>query len=31
MTAADDGAAPHELKDLAAQVLRNAHAVERLR
>jgi hypothetical protein len=31
LTAADDGAAPHELKDLAVKVLRNAHAVERLR
>lgn len=31
VTAAEDGAAPAELKDLAAQVVRNAHRLERLR
>lgn len=31
VTAAEDGAAPAELKDLAAQVVRNAHGLERLR
>lgn len=31
VTAADDGAAPGELKDLAAQVVRSAHGLERLR
>jgi hypothetical protein len=31
VTATEDGAAPHELKDLAAQVVRTAHGLERLR
>src|SRR3954463_13544582 len=31
VTAAEDGAAPGELKDLAAQVVRSAHGLERLR
>ncbi|OLF06859.1 hypothetical protein BLA60_30440 [Actinophytocola xinjiangensis] len=31
VTAADDGAAPHELTTLAAQVVRTAHGLERLR
>jgi hypothetical protein len=31
VTAADDGAAPEELKKLAAQVVRGAHGLERLR
>lgn len=31
VTAAEDGAAPGELKDLAAQVVRSAHSLERLR
>lgn len=31
VTAADDGAAPSELKSLAAQVVENAHGLERLR
>ncbi|MDQ3787284.1 MAG: hypothetical protein M3422_08580 [Actinomycetota bacterium] len=30
-TAADDGAAPHELRNLAAAVVENAHGLERLR
>jgi hypothetical protein len=31
VTAADDGAAPSELRNLAAQVAENAHGLERLR
>jgi hypothetical protein len=31
VTAADDGAAPHELRDLAGQVVATAHGLERLR
>jgi hypothetical protein len=31
VTAAEDGAAPGELKDLATQVVRSAHGLERLR
>ncbi|MGH3760107.1 hypothetical protein [Actinophytocola sp.] len=31
VTAAEDGAAPTELKDLATQVVRSAHGLERLR
>lgn len=31
VTAAEDGAAPGELTDLAAQVVRSAHGLERLR
>jgi hypothetical protein len=31
VTAAEDGAAPEELKNLAAQVVRGAHGLERLR
>lgn len=31
VTATDDGAAPHELKNLAGQVVRTAHGLERLR
>ncbi|GAB3448382.1 hypothetical protein [Actinophytocola sediminis] len=31
VTATDDGAPPHELKELAAQVVRTAHGLERLR